>query len=323
MSAEVILAQLGQLFTGFCPEGETGWGSGSWGSSPWGGGVAESSSPDLCLAFAFAYRENVVRLYFSDPVKFTRQFDPGDGSPIRNYIVTAESGVGIDDFPVRAIRTAAVELIPNTNNQQIDVTVDRPFSPYGGIYRATVNNLVSTNGKLLGSANSVLFDGLQKGLPIPIPDLAVATRDIANPQTRSALYDPIPEAGSQSDDLLGTLRADSLGDLAYDEGITSYKKRIFRRLTFSKNRTGHIPGYGVGIPNNVKRLARPAVRDALAAEAEEQIRLEPETVAVKVTVEVNPSGVGFYRVRAKTNTGRTVNTAAPIAFSPTEDSTNA
>jgi len=319
MSAESILLQLGESFVGTCPTGSAGWGAGGWGSMPWGG--ASAGGDDLCLVFAFAHKENVVRLYFSEPIKFTRTNEPGDGSLLKNYLVAADGGVGIDGLGVRPIRVAAVELVAGSSNTQVDVTVDRPFSPFGTTYRATVNNIESLTGKLLGSGlNTVLFVALQRGLPTAVPDLAVSTRDIANPQTRSAMFDPLPEAGTSDDNVLGTFRVDSLGDVAFDEGLTSYKKRVYRRLTFGKNRTGHLMGYGVGIPGNVKRLGRPAVREALAADAEEQIRQEPETVAVRVTVEVTSSGVAFYRIRAKTSVGRSVNFAAPVAFNPTEES---
>jgi len=319
MSAEAILLQLGESFAGVCPAAPAGWGASPWGSTPWGG--ASTGSVNLCLVFAFAHKENVVRLYFSEPIKFTRTNEPGDGSLLKNYQVVANGGVGIDGLGVRPIKVAAVELVAGSSNTQVDVTVDRPFSPYGTTYRATVNNIVSLTGKLLGPGqNTVVFVALQRGLPSAVPDLSVSTRDIANPQTRAALFDPLPEASTSHDAVLGTFRVDSLGDIAFDEGLTSYKKRVYRRLTFGKNRTGHLPGYGVGTPDHVKRLARPAVREALAADAEEQIRQEPETVAVRVTVEVTSSGVGFYRIRAKTSVGRSVNFAAPVAFNPTEES---
>jgi hypothetical protein len=310
-----VLANLGEQF-GCVSTAESGWGAGGWGKTPWGGDPDEA--PFLCLVYALAIRENVVRLFFSESIYWTQHGDPDDGSGIEHYIVAAEGGTGIDALPVRPDSAIAVELVAGSGNTQVDVTVDRPFSPFGTTYRATVNGLRSATGKLLGvGQNSFVFDGLQKGLPVPVPDLAVPTRDIANPQTRSALFDPLPDASTLTNLGLGTYKVDSQGDIAFDEGLVSYKKRVLRRLMTRKDAFVHLPGYGVGTRDTVKKLGRPAVRDALAADAEEQIKLEPETVDVRVTVESTPTGVFFYRIRARTNIGRTVNFASPVAFSPT------
>jgi hypothetical protein len=307
----------GITWSSSCPVGSSGWGAAPWGSSPWGGGAAGAAQ--LCLGLAIAVRENVVRLFFSEPVKYTRWCDHGDASRLGCYSVAVVGGTGIDGLASREVAPAAVELVDGAGGRQVDLTVDRVFSPYGVLYAATVTGILSASGLMLGiGANQVLFQGLQKGLPSALTEHAVATGDIANPQTLRALFDPLPEAGRRSDVLLGTYRADGTGDLANDGGLTSYKKRLFRRLTTKKGRFGHLPNYGVDLVGSVKMLARPGVRDALAADAEEQIRMEPETESATVRVEVTESGVAFFRIAATMKSGRTAGTAVPVAFSPTE-----
>lgn len=307
----------GITWSSSCPAGATGWGAAPWGASPWGGGAAAAGQ--LCLGLAIAIRENVVRMFFSAPVKYTRWYDHGDASRLGCYSVSVVGGTGIDGLAAREVSPAAVDLVRDSDGRQIDLTVDRAFSPYGVLYAVTVTGILSASGLMLGvGANSVQFQGLQKGMPSSLVEHAVATGDIANPQTLGALFDPLPEAGKRSDSLLGTYRADGTGDLAMDVGLTSFKKRVFRRLTTKKGRFGHLPDYGVTLVNSVKMLARPGVTDALAADAEEQIRMEPETEAVSVRVEVTSSGVAFYRVAVRMKSGRTMDRAVPVAFSPTE-----
>jgi hypothetical protein len=247
----------------------------------------------LCLGLAVAIRENVVRLFFSAAVKYTRWCDRGDASRLGCYSVAAIGGTGIDGLPAREVSPAAVDLVPDAGSRQIDLTVDRAFSPYGVLYEVTATRILSESGLMLGvGANSAQFQGLQKGMPSSLVEHSVATGDVANPQTLGALFDPLPEAGRRSDALLGTYRADGTGDLARDVGLTSFKKRIFRRLTTKKGRFGHLPGYGVAIVDGVKMLSRPGVTTALAAEAEEQIRMEPETESVAVRVLDGQGGAG-------------------------------
>jgi len=297
-----------------CTFSEGGWAVG-WGDEGWGDGNQEAG---LCLVRALAWRENVVRLFFSQDVLFRNLLERGDGADIERYSVAVVAGtVGIDGLEVRPV----LPLLANPvlgRPKEVDLWVDRPFSPWPARYIVEVNGILGTDCQEL-AVREVEFFGLFKGLPSPLPELAPTSRDIANPQTGDALFDPLPEASTLPDDFFATYRYDETGDVATDEGLASYKKRVFRRLLTKKNRFAHLPGYGTLIPDSVKRLARPALRQSLAADAEDQIRQEPETVAVKVVVEMTTQGVAFYRIRVKTNIGKAANMAVPIAFSPTEE----
>lgn len=86
---------------------------------------------------------------------------------------------------------------------------------------------------------------------------------------------------------LATFVADETGDLATVQGVEAWLQRVKRRLTTRRGRFLHLPDYGVQIPASVKTLSRPGAREALAIDAEDQIRREPETRSVSVSVRVD------------------------------------
>jgi hypothetical protein len=286
----------------------SGWGASSWGASPWAGAGAT-----LQLLSVVAVRENLLRLTFNEAVYYTRWLDPFDAYCVDRYSVTAVAGtVGIDGQPPRTVAPEAAERFADGGGKVIDLWLDRALSPFGTRYLASVNGLQSIFGGLLAPGyTSVAFDGLARGRPAPTPELAVASRDIANPQTLSALLDPLPTTGAAQ---LGTFPVDVTGDYAHDEGLTSLKKRIFRRLTTRKGAFAHLPGYGVLIPSMVKKLAKPALVQALAADAEEQIKLEPEVADCSVVLARTQQGVYVYQVRVRTKLGLQFGVNAPAPF---------
>ena len=288
------------------------WGSGAgWGATGWGGGGAGDA---LQLLAALAVRENVVRLYFSEPPKFTSLLDPSDAfNPSRYSIVPIDGTFGADERPTRAVTPAAAAQVvaAGAAGTQIDVTVDRPFSPYPSRYRVSANQLVTAAGGALLDPlyTSTVFDGVYRGMPAITPALTYTRRDIANPQVLAAAL-----LTGDSGYALATFVVDETGDYATDQGETSYRKRVFRRLTTRRGRFAHLPNYGLGVVAASKQLARPGVREALAADAEAQIRLEPETRDVKVTLVQDPStpDVTYLRVRAQTLTGEAMNFDVPL-----------
>jgi hypothetical protein len=95
------------------------------------------------------------------------------------------------------------------------------------------------------------------------------------------------------------------GDLGNDEGLESYRKRVIRRCMTRKGAFSHLPQYGIGVPAQVKKLAQPGVREALAAEAELQIGQEPETQQVSCSFERDATlaGLWWLIIRARTKAG--------------------
>jgi hypothetical protein len=253
----------------------SGWGGGPWGLVPWGGiGIAT-----LQLANALAIRDNVVRLTFNTAPLFTRIYNAGDAANIERYAVVPDAlTVGADGSPPRPVFPATIEraAVAGSAGTILDLTVDRSFSPWPSVYRVACNGLQAITGQLLDpAAASMTFYGLSRGFMQPRIDLAVSAKDIANPQNRAGMMDPLPN--TKDNEILGTIPVDAQGDIAFDDGIDSYRKRIFRRCMTRKGAFAWMPDYGVGVPEQVKRLATPGTRDSLAAEAESQIRQEPET----------------------------------------------
>lgn len=274
-----------------------GLGAGGVGSVPFGSHLTGDGPVDtFALTLVVAIRENVVRVTFDAPPYWTGVLDPLDASKRHRWTITPFSGED-EDGPCRPVFVARVDRVLD-DPLSLDLKLDRVMSGYPCLYKLEVEGVVSTTFAELLTANAVYL-GVRAPRGRPIPDLLVASRDIANPQTIDALFDPVPNPTQLK---LGQYVIDDTGDVGFDEGTPSYKKRVIRRLTTRKGRFAHLPDYGVTYLDHVKALARPAVLQQLAAEAEEQIRAEPETVACRVVIEQRGS-IAYFRIRASTTAG--------------------
>jgi hypothetical protein len=267
-----------------------GWGAGGWGSSFWGAGAIV-----LALEEALAVRENVVQLTFSAPIYFSGVLDPGDGSDPSRYQLNPVAGTsGMDGQPARSVAVVSA-AVTGLGGAQIQVTVDRPFSPYGARYTVTAVGVRDLIGNLIAPGlGTQEFFGLYRQLATPSLDVIVPSRDIANPQDRQALLDPLPMYDPL---VLGTIPVDDTGDYAFDEGITNTKKRIFRRVLTTANGFAHLRDYGVGLATFGKRLGSAVVRQQLASEIERQVRLEPDVASCSAIVVPDTEKPGIFRVR--------------------------
>ena len=289
-----------------------GFGGGQWGGSPWGVGA-----PFLRLIDAQPRRENVVRLTFNVAVRFTGILDPHDASSRDRYDVQPIADTfGADENPTRDVDPIIAELVAEAGagGAQIDLVVDRPFSPYPSRYLVSVNNMLTALGMPLEIGfTSLAFDGLRRGLRTLEPGKLVPRRDIANPNSLEALLDS-GSATAVPPELQGSFVVDGSGDYAVDAGIVSYKKRVFRRLLASRGRFAHLPGYGVGALAAVKQLGRGATKQQIASDAETQIRLEPETEDVQVTVLDDPAHPELLhlQIHAKLVTGDRTTLSVPV-----------
>lgn len=288
-----------------------GWGGGGWGSTPWGSG-----GDNLRVLQAQAIRENVVRVTFSEPPLFNEELDANDASNPRRFSIQVVVGtVGLDSRPTRPVRPCKVDISREqlAGGASLDVWVDRHFSPYPGEYVITASQLVTAAGLPLDpTATSAPFLGLAALIGPNLTELAIPRTDFAQPDNLAALLDPI---GSTASDLLGTMPVDSTSDYATDDGVTSYKKRIFRRLVTKKGTFLHLPGYGVGSLDQVKRVGYPDVRANLESDAESQIREEPETLSCVVALTASPNGLWILQAKIRTQSFGNVTVSAP--FSPT------
>ncbi len=291
-----------------------------WGGSGWGGpGIGEG----LQLLSAQPHAENVVRLVFNLAPIFNRLLTPNDASnPSRFAISTDPDSRGSDNLPPRTVTCVQVDVAPvaGSAGTRLDLTVDRSFSPFPSRYTVSCTQLraAATGAPLVLGMNSRTFDGLAMPPPSPLLERAASTGDFANPQTVEGIG-PNGVLPPEAALLLGTFPIDGTGDYGIDQGLRSYKKRVIRRLTTMQGSFAHLAQsrYGVGVPGVVKQLGRIGVRENLAAEAEAQIRLEPETRAVKVAVIVDPMKpeITTLVIRAQTIAGQDV--AMNVPFSPT------
>jgi hypothetical protein len=269
----------------------------SWGFDPWGGlvpGVPGSGAPGMLWVYlAVAVAENVVQITFNEAVKWTGLGDVGDASVANRYTTIAESGIGLDGAPPRAVMVIAVEL--TSDPTKVNVTVDRPFSPFPCIYVVAVNSIQSATGQPIDpNTAAAAFYGVQAGQAPSANDQPTPSRDIAHPDTLSAELDPLPQAGDPG--ILGGIPTDATGDYAYDEGITGYKKRLWRRLMTRPGAFAHLPAdYGAGLLDEVKRLNRASQRQRVAARCEQQILAEPETKRCRVSI-VPTATPGLFRL---------------------------
>lgn len=289
----------------------SGFGAEPWGAGPWGGGSGISLAPSatFTLTGALAIRENVVRLFFSQAVAMSGLLDLLDGTLKTHYQVTPVDGTfSATGEPARAV--FALFAAVGDLDSRVDVTVDRPFTGFPALYTVGASGMFTAAGDPQTTTMSAQFLGVQMGQPVQTADLVSPGRDFANPQTQSALLDPLPNTTDPTQ--LGTYRPDDTGDVATDEGIANLKKRILRRLFTRKGTYGHLPNYGTLAIASVKLLARPSMVQQIAADAEDQISQEPGVKSCSVVIVPAAGGVVLYQVRVRTQFGKEFTLASPV-----------
>jgi hypothetical protein len=263
-----------------------GYGAEPYGSGGYGGPVGTI----FALLSAVAIAENVIQLVFNNAVYYSGLLDTTDASNPALYTVTANTTtIGYDGNAARSVNVVSVvqstsaDIPPGTEyGAALDVTLDRPMSPYPATYTIAVQGLYQYDFSQEIVPSSITLYGLYRALIRPTADLPSPTRDIANP---SSLVSTVGLPNAQNPAILGVFSYDSSGDYANDSGLASYKKRVYRRLVTKPGAFLHLGnGYGVGVAQQVKKLARNATIQQLASEAQRQIGLEPETQQCQVTV---------------------------------------
>lgn len=281
------------------------WGSGSWGSGSWGGGDG------LSVEFIDAQpiRENVVRVEFSVPIFFSGLLEQADGSRPEKWAVVAVQGTfGATGDAARAVRVARVELAGEEDGVAIgdrgrfvNLVLDRPMTPYPAMYDVQWTDVFSSSLVSSSSGTSRIL-ATYRILQQPTIEYARPVRDFANPQVGSGAF------------ALGTFGVGDDGDYAFDEGLASLKKRVLRRLMTRKGAFAHLPNYGVGVPDEGKKLGTASTLARLAADSEAQIAEEPDVERVRVTTFTDSKrpGLVFFRVLVKQREGNTVQIDAPF-----------
>ncbi len=269
----------------------SGWGGSTWGSSSWGG----SGVGTLAITASTAHRENVIRVEFSEVVYYSGYDDPPDAGLVTHWDVTAVAGsIGLDGQPARAVRVIAARLAGTADGvaledvgRFIDLILDRPMSPCPALYDVEATDIYSADLANVVSGDSRLT-AVYHLLLTAQADAIVPSRDIAN--GTSATPDP------DDPSVLGAYGYDQ-GDYAVSQGIEDLKKRVTRRMMTKKGGFVFLPDYGVGLADQGKKLARPAVLTQIVAEGEKQIAQEPDVELARVVVRVDPNAPDLFRVR--------------------------
>ncbi len=289
-----------------------GWGLSPWGLSPWGVGPGASG---LELVDVLPVAENLVRLYFNQAPYFSGYLDSYDAASRFRYSLSPVAGtVGSDGLPPRPVFPAvpAVSPLALSAGAAIDLTLDRRMSPYPAQYLVGVNGLRTAGGATLTPGfSSLVCYGLAAARVVQDRNMVSAAADFSNPQSQLSLGDNVPVGGAA---VLGTYQYGSTGDYATDRGLASYRKRVVRRCAAMLGGFAHLPNYGLGAVGRVKQLDRGGTAEALAAQAEAQVKQEPETQDCKVTVErsaLTPNVV-VLRVRAIMRSGASVDLGIPF-----------
>ena len=274
-----------------------------------GGGL----SVGFALVLVTPISENTVRLTFTEPPHADGVGGVADALDDQHYSVVAVSGTGLDGNVVRSVLVVQAIAVAG-DALSIDVVVDRPFSPYPCVYRASCTGLRSdtTGLPLTVGGTSAAFHGLLRTVESQSRELAIRNRDVATPQSPAATMDPLPDPLGA---VLGSFNPDSTGDYSYDEGLTGYRKRNLRRTYCRKRKFVFLPpDWGAGIVDELKRTNSADKREEIRADIEAQWLQDPETRECTVTVATPQPSVVRYTIQATTRDGRSLSVNLPFSM---------
>lgn len=229
---------------------------GGFGTMPWGVGAWAVGGDGIIEARLTAL--NAIDVTFS-------------ALPLASNPRAADDALNPSNWTMEAITPsdATVRLAQHVERIKAEIAlrvfIDGPLDP-DATYRLMLSNVVDV------SCDNVVVEGLLGARPITEPQRQ-ERRDIANPQLLkdAPVFDPPP---------LGTYQLTDTGDYAQDGGRPALRKRVFRRLTTTRNGFYHLVGYGFATQE--KTVIRPDTLRVLQAEATSQISREPEVVRVRV-----------------------------------------
>jgi hypothetical protein len=290
------------------------WGSGTWGSSAWGSGDTAISSTFRLIA-GVAIGENRIRLEFTSEPYYSGLFDLYDASDARRFEIRAiKTTIGADGASARDVTVAQVSRVLGESTK-LDLTLDRSMTPYPAQYTIIATGVAAKPGVFVlidSNFTTITLFANYRELNRPVIDLGAKNRDFAMPQTRSAMFDPLPDPNNALN--LGTYVIDDTGDYAFDEGIVSFKKRVLRRCFSRPLSFAHMPDYGVGVQTFGKRLQTLATQSDLVSAIEEQISREPEVSQVKAALipRANKPGLFYIRILARLKSGKGLRFDVPL-----------
>ena len=274
----------------------SGWGNGGWGTEPWGSPITTV----FAVVSVFAQAENVVRVELNYPLYYSGILDGADGSNPARWQLTPAAGspTGWDGNlprPIAVVSTAQPNIAGAQVGTYVDLTLDRPMTPYPSQYVLSVNGLYTADkSQTLTGGVATPFNGVYAALQPPSVESSVPGRDFSNPQTLSQATGSTVNNPSQA--VLGSFNY-SNGDYALDSRDAGLLKRLNRRTFTKPNGFYFLPGYGIGVAQYGKKLARSSTRAELAAACEAQYGQEPEVANVTVVVVPSPTRPNLMRLQ--------------------------
>lgn len=271
----------------------SGFGPGGFGTVGFGTG-ASGAALTFTLVSVTPVAENRLRLTYSDAVYYSGIGDPQDAANISKFSVAVDpTTTGLDGAPGRPVGVMKAVLSPAAEVGSlygwcIDLLLDRAMSPHPVQYTVTSDGVWNASRTAVDPV-SLPFVGLHMELARPALDTPSRSRDFAFPPLATPANDTgLLTTPSSPSSPIATYRSNGRGDYAYDEGVVGLKKRVMRRLITRPGAFAHLgKSYGVGVPQQLKRLATAKIVQQLANEAQKQIAEEPDVSVVRVTASVD------------------------------------
>lgn len=276
----------------------------AFGTSPLGTDLGPFGGPGLITILGvLPLGENSVSLVWDRvPTSYSPALTYSATNPA-NYSITAVDpstptvdGVYVPPgklIPKRDPLPASLAVDPDDRSQVI-LSVDTPFEKTVEYVLEILPKIVGIAGETFAGPTSFQFSAVK-------PAVVLQTKSRKAEQYRDFAYYtfPRPDGGPSL-----VYEFDPNTDIGIQDGQSSLKKRIFRRLLSDRGGFSFLPGYGVGL--KVKSLARGGRLQELASEVEAQVKQEPDVLDAGASCALRVTTGGTFvvvQVRAKTRDG--------------------
>lgn len=235
------------------------------------------------IASVQALSTRTVAVTFSSSMSASSPINPGDALSPSSYVVTRD-----DTGAALIVLTVSQGTGPDSNTFTLYLLDE--LEPYQTQHTVNASAAHDSGGSPLAPPTSKPFQGCIADSPALVQ--GQRTVDLRN--------DPV---GPNT--LAGTIRANTNGDYATQDGAALLRKLILRRLTTTPSAYFHLDAtYGLGISEKQPLVTRDLVQ--LKKEIERQVSLEPEVAAASARVELNTNGTLEITITAQTQQGQLV-----------------
>lgn len=283
-----------------CLPCEPGFGDTTFGEEPFGG------DPPFGVASAVAVRENAIRVRFTLPMLWSALGVAGDAADPANYAILADPATtGLDGASARQVFPARVQLPEEPDGYTVELWTDRPMTPWPAVYAVSAFGVRGESGEAAEEC-ALSFHGAYRQLVPKVPQVAGPTgADISNPQ---AITPGMPEGA-----VAGGFSATGDGDYALDGPAQATHKRLIRMLISHVDGFAHLPDYGLGAVDEVKKLATSGRLEDLAARAQKKLLRDPDVAQARARVEKR--GVNTFGLVAVVKTRSSATLRLDVPFS--------